>query len=82
MIDPSGGGAHDPHYRMYIGNTVRKYTASVDLGTGPQPYVADVDADGKDDLLIMAPVRPDGIVNSYGVRRRRSPTQSAPARRV
>ena len=60
-IDPFGG-ASGPRYRLYIGDASRKYSKGIDIATGgPQPYVADVDGDGKDDLLVMTPVRADGI---------------------
>jgi len=60
-VDPNWG-AGGPRYRLYIGDASRKYSKPIDIATGgPQPYVADVDGDGKDDLVVMTPVRPDGI---------------------
>ena len=43
----------DPFYRLYIGDAARTYSKSIDIASGPQPYVADVDGDGKDDILLM-----------------------------
>ena len=53
-----GGGStgQEPVYRMYLGNASRHYTKGVEISTGARPYIADVDADGKDDLVILAPI--------------------------
>jgi hypothetical protein len=56
-----GSGPGQPVYRLYIGSAAHTYAKSIDVAMGPRPYVADVDADGKDDLVIFVPVRPDGI---------------------
>src|SRR5215212_1738351 len=50
-----------PHYHLYIADAARRYPTGIEISVGPRPYVADVDADGKDDLLVMAEVRPDGM---------------------
>ena len=61
QYDPSGG-SRTYQYRLYIANTARNYPATgIDITTGPQPYVADADGDGKDDLILMNDVRPDGF---------------------
>jgi len=61
QVDPSGGGGRAPMYRLYIADASRNYPTPIDISAGPQPYIADVDADGKDDFLILSPVRPDGV---------------------
>jgi len=62
QVDPSGGASRAYHYRLYIANTARNYPAKgIEIPTGPQPYVADADGDGKDDLILMNDVRPDGV---------------------
>jgi hypothetical protein len=50
-----------PGYRLYIGDASRKYPTAIGISTGARPYIADVDGDGKDDFVILADVRPDGI---------------------
>lgn len=52
-VDPTGSG-RSPRYRLYIADSQRRYTNAIDVSDGPQPYVADVDADGKDDILLLA----------------------------
>jgi hypothetical protein len=54
-------GREEPLYRLYIGNAARHYAKGIPVASGPQPYVADVDGDSKDDLVIFTPVRPDGV---------------------
>ena len=49
-----------PGYRLYIGDASRNYGNAIDISTGAPPYVADVNADGKDDFVIMAGIQTDG----------------------
>lgn len=51
-VDPNArsGGAQ---YRLYIANAPLQYSAPIDITTGAPPYVADVDGDGKDDIVLM-----------------------------
>ncbi|HJT16639.1 MAG TPA: VCBS repeat-containing protein [Thermoanaerobaculia bacterium] len=57
-----GGGDHGARsYFLYVGNASGKYGNPVNINAGPAPYIADVDGDGKDDLLLMTYIRPDGI---------------------
>jgi hypothetical protein len=50
-------------YRLRIGNAERRYPQAINITSGGQPYVADADGDGKDDIILMLAVRPDGIRN-------------------
>jgi len=50
-----------PGYRLYIANAARRYPTAIAISSGARPYVADVDADGKDDFVILADVRADGM---------------------
>lgn len=50
-----------PGYRLYIADASRHYSAAIGITSGARPYIADVDGDGKDDLVILADVRPDGF---------------------
>jgi hypothetical protein len=45
-----------PGYRLYIADASRNYAAGIGISSGPQPYAADVDSDGKDDFVILAVV--------------------------
>ena len=45
-----------PGYRLYIADASRNYGKGIGISSGPRPYVADVDEDGKDDFLILADV--------------------------
>lgn len=58
----SNATGQEPVYRMYIGDASRHYATGIHISTGPRPYVADVDGDAKDDLVILAQVRPDGRI--------------------
>src|SRR6185436_8483334 len=42
-----------PGYRLYIANASRTYGAAIGVSSGPRPWVADVDGDGKDDFVVM-----------------------------
>lgn len=53
--------ARAPGYRLYIGDASRNYSKAIGISSGAHPYVADVDADGKDDFVIMTVVRANGI---------------------
>lgn len=64
-VDPTGGARTGPLYRLYIGDSSRNYGPSIDIITGPQPYVADVDGDGKDDFLLLNDIRPDTFRTVY-----------------
>ena len=49
-------------YRVYIGDAARHYANGIQVSdTAPPPAIADVDGDGKDDLLLWKGIRPDGI---------------------
>jgi len=61
-IDPTGGGGSSPHYRLYIATASGKFAKAIEVSTGPRPYVSDVDADGKDDLVLASDVR-EGVRN-------------------
>jgi hypothetical protein len=50
-----------PGYRLYIADASRHYSTAIGITAGARPYIADVDGDGKDDFVILADVRPDGI---------------------
>ncbi|HWS72893.1 MAG TPA: VCBS repeat-containing protein, partial [Thermoanaerobaculia bacterium] len=53
-----GGGStgQQPAYRLYLGNPARHYAKGVEISTGARPYVADVDGDGHDDLVVLAAI--------------------------
>lgn len=59
-VDPNARPG-DPVYRLYIADAQRHYANPIIVAGGPQPYVADADGDGRDDLVLFADVRPDGI---------------------
>ena len=40
-------------YRLYIGDASRNYSTAIDISTNARPYIADVDADGKDDFVVI-----------------------------
>jgi hypothetical protein len=50
-----------PGYRLYIADAARNYGRPIGISSGAPPGIADVDADGKDDCVILSPVRPDGF---------------------
>jgi len=57
-------GPLDHTYRLYVADALRHYGKPVVIGTSLRPHIADVDADGKDDLVFMVPVRAaDGFHN-------------------
>jgi VCBS repeat protein len=59
MAPPSLGqpdGSRFPHYRLYIGTAARTYATSIDIPAGAYPYIADVNADHKDDIVLMTPI--------------------------
>ena len=58
-VDPTGGVRSGPRNRLYISDKTRHYGAPIELPSGPQPYVADADGDGKDDLVLFNDIRPD-----------------------
>ncbi|HJT16697.1 MAG TPA: VCBS repeat-containing protein [Thermoanaerobaculia bacterium] len=59
VAPPSAGGATSGSrtYFLYLGNTSGKYANPTRIDAGPPPYIADVDGDGKDDLLVMTYIR-------------------------
>lgn len=58
-VDP--GAAHGSYrYRVYIADAQRRYSQGIEV-PAPLPYIADADGDGKDDLIRLVDVRPDGI---------------------
>ena len=62
VLPPSiGGGGGGSTYRLYIGNAARTYANPILLTSGAAPLIADVDGDGKDDILLMKDIRPDGF---------------------
>jgi hypothetical protein len=50
-----------PGYRLYIADASGGFSAPIGISSGARPYIADVDGDGKDDFVILADYRPDGI---------------------
>ncbi len=46
----------NPGYRLYIADASGNYAKSIGISSGPRPYVADVDDNGKDDFVILADV--------------------------
>jgi VCBS repeat protein len=58
MLPPSlGEGTHaEPGYRLYISDSQYNYGSGIDIASGPPPLVADVDADGKDDIILVRDV--------------------------
>jgi hypothetical protein len=59
-IDPNWRPG-DPVYRLYIADASRNYSQGIALASGIPPFVADVDGDGKDDVLLTKIVRADGV---------------------
>ena len=50
-----------PGYRLYIADEARTFSTAIDISTLNRPYVADVDADGMDDFVVMANVSVGGF---------------------
>ncbi|HEX2121406.1 MAG TPA: VCBS repeat-containing protein, partial [Thermoanaerobaculia bacterium] len=50
-----------PGYRLYMADESRNFPNGIGISTGVRPYIADVDADGKDDFVLLTDVRPDGF---------------------
>lgn len=70
MVPPSLGqpGALRPiGYRLYVGTADRTYKSSIPISSGARPYVADVNADGKDDIVVMAGVFTNGVSTATDV---------------
>lgn len=57
LLTIAGGfpAAQHPKYRLRIGDGAGGFGQAIDVVTGPRPYVSDVDGDGKDDLVVLAP---------------------------
>src|SRR6266568_1945589 len=57
LLTIAGGfpAQQQPTYRLYIGDGTGRFGKPVNVVTGPRPYVSDVDGDGKDDLVVLAP---------------------------
>jgi hypothetical protein len=51
-------------YRLYIGDASGNYGEAIGISTGLRPAIADVNADGKDDFVILAPYFPSGITDT------------------
>ncbi|HEX8153340.1 MAG TPA: VCBS repeat-containing protein, partial [Thermoanaerobaculia bacterium] len=49
-------------YRLRIGDAQRRYDQAINISSGVRPFAADADGDGKDDLVLMVDVRPDGRI--------------------
>jgi len=58
LLTLAGGfpAQQQPIYRLYIGDGTGRFGKPINVVTGPRPYVSDVDGDGKDDLVVLAPV--------------------------
>jgi len=57
LLTIAGGfpAPQQPIYRLYIGDGTGRFGKPTNVVTGPRPYVSDVDGDGKDDLVVLAP---------------------------
>jgi hypothetical protein len=56
-----------PGYRLYLADSAGRYRTAIPISSGVRPYVADVDGDGKDDFVLLADVRTNGITTATEV---------------